>query len=485
MFFFLRFNNKNNSDRRCSVYGSQSRTLDASPLGGGNAPLGFFILQPIKIPESAAAAAWENDGDGGVMRPCTTCSAFRLVLGALLVVALLQLLYLSFLSGLHGRQQRSRYSELFGAAARRPDRPSEADAARLERLRYALSAGGAFDASGQYRVYKNLIRSEAESERPLLALATHASVSNLHHLDSLLGRWRHRLSVAVFAHGRDVGAAAALLYALGVFCPHVRALVDFHLVCGSGEAAGFPERDREQFAGLEDCAGAFGRLEARRDEHRNYAIGANVSYPNNLLRNVARGGVDADYVLVLDVDMAPSADLHRRFADMAARRRPAADEVLVLPAFEIRHAGRLPAAKPELLRLYQVGEVRPFYEELCPRCQAPTDYSRWLNLPGPGAGPLGVAYTLTWADPWEPFYIGARSVPPYDERFRQYGFNRISQSCGVASRRASCMWLGSGSPYSTPRSWFTGASRSRESSTVARMRRTGGIVCSSAASKRA
>ena len=33
-------------------------------------------------------------------------------------------------------------------------------------------------------------------------------------------------------------------------------------------------------------------------------------------------------------------------------------------------------------------------------------------------------------DPWEPFYISLDPISPYyDERFQQYGFNRISQVC--------------------------------------------------------
>ena len=36
-----------------------------------------------------------------------------------------------------------------------------------------------------------------------------------------------------------------------------------------------------------------------------------------------------------------------------------------------------------------------------------------------------------WADPWEPFFIVEKAVMPlYDERFKQYGFNRIQQVCG-------------------------------------------------------
>ncbi|KAL0970131.1 hypothetical protein UPYG_G00237560 [Umbra pygmaea] len=365
------------------------------------------------------------------------CSVFKVVLGALVLVALLQLIYLSFLSKLHGKQQRYRYSELFGRSGKKNVPPEKNS--RKERLRYSLSTGGIFDASGQYRVYKNLIKSDffnnqkpgADASSPHLTLATHTSINNLHHLDSLLERWQNPLSVAIFAHGQDVKFATALVYALSIFCPQIQALVDFHLVCHSGEIANFPEQDREQFAGLEDCDSVFARLEMHRDRYQNYAIGGNgnVSYPNNLLRNVARGGTDANYILVIDIDMVPSADLHQQFLALVTRRKPATDEVFVLPAFEIRHMRKMPATKSELVQLYQVGEVRPFYEELCPRCQAPTNYSQWVNRHSGASGPLDVAYTLSWVDPWEPFYIGSRTVPLYDESFKQYGFNRISQAC--------------------------------------------------------
>ncbi|XP_051567851.1 beta-1,4-glucuronyltransferase 1 isoform X1 [Myxocyprinus asiaticus] len=368
-----------------------------------------------------------------VMHFSKKCSVFKVVLSALLLVALLQLLYLSFISKLHGKQQRYKYSELFGSKKTSHQEKNP----RREHLRYSLSTGGIFDGSGQYRVYKNLIKSDfstnqkpgADPRSHHLALASHTTINNLHHLNSLLERWQNPLSIAIFAHGQDVRFATAFVYALSLFCPQIQALVDFHLVCHSGEMASFPEQDREHFAGLEEkgCIGVFAKLESYRDKYKNYAIGSNVSYPNNLLRNVARSGTDAAYILVIDIDMIPSANLHHQFVTMLMKREPAADEVLVLPAFEIRHTRKMPASKSELVQLYQVGEVRPFYDELCPRCQAPTNYSQWVNLPSKSSGPLEVVYTINWADPWEPFYIGAQSVPLYDENFRQYGFNRISQ----------------------------------------------------------
>ncbi|KAI0214096.1 hypothetical protein LSAT2_000811 [Lamellibrachia satsuma] len=56
-----------------------------------------------------------------------------------------------------------------------------------------------------------------------------------------------------------------------------------------------------------------------------------------------------------------------------------------------------------------------------------TDYDRWQNLKHDSE--LRVSYEVKWQDPWEPFYIAPRTVPVFDERFKQYGFNRISQAC--------------------------------------------------------
>ncbi|NXO53060.1 B4GA1 glucuronyltransferase, partial [Aramus guarauna] len=93
--------------------------------------------------------------------------------------------------------------------------------------------------------------------------------------------------------------------------------------------------------------------------------------------------------------------------------------VFVLPAFEVRTGTRVLGTKTELLQLWNTGDARPFYGTL---------YGRWWALPP--TSHLRVAYEVPWRDPWEPFYVApAHGVPPFDERFLQYGFNRISQAC--------------------------------------------------------
>ncbi|XP_043538506.1 beta-1,4-glucuronyltransferase 1 [Chiloscyllium plagiosum] len=395
--------------------------------------------------------------------PRAPCSCFRALLASLLLVAALQLLYLGLLSAMHGRQQRLRYSRLFQAGGR-PGAALGAGAQGGEsQSREALTLGpGRLDPSGRYRLYRDVSRSPVSREAGdlELSLATHSSLHNLHHLPGLARRWQGPLAVAVFAGPGELSASLQLIHNLEGHCPCLRGRVTFTLVTPSGlpekGVAPEPGGGERQGPGTQDpqvgeppdphpaCRRALAQLRRYSLGRTNYALSAGP-YPNNLLRNAARQALPSRHVLVIDVDMLPSAGLHPGFLRLlddltrSAESGPGADRtVYVVPALEMRHTRRLPQHKAELQQLYQVAEVQPFYAELCPRCQAPTNYSRWINLPAAATaatstsstGPaLRVAYTREWTDPWEPFYISRTTVPPYDERFEQYGFNRISQAC--------------------------------------------------------
>ncbi|KAJ7307458.1 hypothetical protein JRQ81_009478 [Phrynocephalus forsythii] len=341
------------------------------------------------------------------------CSCFQALVAALALVAGLQLLYLGLLSGLHGRDQRSHYyAALFQAGS--PGRPWPWEAHR-ERLRRALASGGSLDAGGQYRIYRDVLRGAWEVEEEEegeggtgssqdVVLATHTSLGNLHHAQQLGERWQGPVSLALFAPGAaDAHLAVGIVEALATLCPPFRQWFRLHLpgLRPAGTARG---------RAPELCQGRCQRL-----------------LPQQPAAQCRPEAVGRHWALVVDMDMVPSQGLREAFLALPRARQEGTPGVYVVPAFEIRHARRIPGTKAELLQLYQVGEIRPFYEELCRRCQAPTNYSHWLNLPA--GGPLRVAYQVEWRDPWEPFYIGASSVPPYDERFKQYGFNRISQAC--------------------------------------------------------
>lgn len=347
--------------------------------------------------------------------PGRRCCPPGALLGALGILALLQLLYLALLGGLPGPPP--------------PPSPHRHRPPPQHHLKEALAGGGQLDASGQYRVYRDLLgpgEGGNEAALPAVLLATHASLGQLGHLRGLAARWGGPMSLAVFAPTPSaVRQAGLLLYALGTRCPHLQ--LHAHLVCPAGHLAALPDLpDPGEFARLRSCAEVHAKLAAAGRGETNYAL-PNASYPNNLLRNVARGAAAGGYALVLDIDMVPSRGLRPAFLALlgAPGGIPGPTGVFVLPAFEIQEGLRPPGTKQELLAMYQAGEARGFYAELCPRCQAPTDYPRWLGLPP--AGTLSVTYTVAWRDPWEPFYLGPAAAPTFDERFRQYGFNRISQ----------------------------------------------------------
>lgn len=89
----------------------------------------------------------------------------------------------------------------------------------------------------------------------------------------------------------------------------------------------------------------------------------------------------------------------------------------------------IPANKTALLDLIRKKLIRPFYYELCYKCQKSTNYEEWQLLGEDSQ--LNAVLEIEYQDPYEPFYIALNSdsLPFYDERFKQYGFNRISNVC--------------------------------------------------------
>jgi hypothetical protein len=98
--------------------------------------------------------------------------------------------------------------------------------------------------------------------------------------------------------------------------------------------------------------------------------------------------------------------------------------------------------------------LQPFYFNLCWKCQRHTRFDQWLGVAsndsrdhmavGGGGTADGASdipsrmYHTPWHEPWEPFYIARTdTVPEFDERFKQYGFNRISQVCAMHMARLS------------------------------------------------
>ena len=266
-----------------------------------------------------------------------------------------------------------------------------------------------------------------------VTLVSQCSVNHLMHIAALSERWKGPISVAVFAiDSQSIEAAVDYLLRLYHCVPSVRQNVSVHLVYPLVQTV----KDLPEFRHVDSrtvqCSDLASPPSQKLVQSRNYAFAKNTKYPNNLLRNLATSNAETEYIFVIDIDMLPSSNLNRDFTEYAekhslTKQTKLLDErtVLVVPAFELQNGVSVPKDKKSLLQLWKRREVRPFYYEMCWRCQKPTDYEAWRNLSHSVA--LSIGYEVEWKDPWEPFYIGPKSIPRYDERFKQYGFNRISQ----------------------------------------------------------
>ena len=337
------------------------------------------------------------------------------------------------------------------------------------------------DKSGTYHIIDNFLTSEhvvLENAHDV-TLVTQCSSNHLHHLAELSERWKGPVSVAVFTFDDDFQRALDLILHHHFCSDGVFKYVTFHLVfpisrtprdVGSSTAAAKAAESRLSCSSQGGSGGGVGGgggggpPGTGKSLFANYAIDG-VEYPHNVLRNLAVNYVQTRYVFVVDVDMVPSEDLRPQFQKLLTRLESEAGSVettgtgtgngngngngtrsgsrtrtkapaaassrtaYVVPSFEVKRGVAVPATKGALLRDWGLWSARPFYSELCAKCQRPTDFERWRDLPR--AQGLRVAYRRPWADPWEPFYIARASLPLYDERFKQYGFNRISQVGGA------------------------------------------------------
>jgi hypothetical protein len=303
------------------------------------------------------------------------------------------------------------------------------------------------DKSGTYHILDNFLTSEhvllGRNEYDV-SIVTQSSSNHLDHLVELSQRWNGPISVSVFTYDDDfINTVTSLVHFH--FCnDNIYRHVSFHLV--------YPiSRTPKQFESLSDlklsCHDYVERKLDSQSSHdgSNYA-NRDLEYPSNVLRNLAINYAQTPYIFVIDIDFLPSSNLRtefQRFMSSSQRSLHGGSDMnktspftvqqhqslsaFVVPAFEMLKSVKAPSKKAELLELWRKGLVRPFYWELCQKCQGQTSYDTWRELGK--EGPVRIGFNVVRNGFWEPFYIAKTSVPLYDERFKQYGYNRVSQVC--------------------------------------------------------
>ena len=362
----------------------------------------------------------------------------RVVGTLVLAIACLQIIHMVLLSHLENKKTQSKRLRMM--------RQLQEDAGSLYMaMRSRLDSTPVLDSSGQYSittyVYQGKELPLAQSSRYQglrqrdVTLISHCSVHLMPHLVELSHSWQGPMSVAIFAPGDQATVAADIILKLYQCLPAFQKYVAIHMVRPlTPNHRTLPENHR--VADTFSCNNVQKDISDTINQQilttQNYALGQ-LDYPNNLLRNVALESSMTEFTMVIDIDMVPSNNLrqelvqflHRSPEGQSSSQHPT---VFIVPAFEIQREVTLPQKKEDLLKLWDLHLVRPFYFEACWKCQKYTDYESWKSLlKSHGDTELTVGYEVEWKDPWEPFYVGPWDAPRYDERFKQYGFNRISQ----------------------------------------------------------
>ncbi|KAK3106012.1 hypothetical protein FSP39_010855 [Pinctada imbricata] len=253
-----------------------------------------------------------------------------------------------------------------------------------------------------------------------VTIATQTTPNHIQALDLLAQRWDGPISVVVYLCVKDVQRA---LYSL---INYRSIMVSFHFVAIDWDVENYSLCEMM----MTTKTGFFNPREKR------------VPYPYSVLRNTAVTSVEEGYVFLTDIDMVPSANLNGLFLEhiknMTNDRNGnknlypfISPEVYklkfstayVIPAFEAVNSLYYARDKKELVSLVKRGFIRQCAIKSCKICQQSTLYNKWLS------NPVNGSYSITLANRYyEPFYILHRSsYPKFDERFKDRGFDRISQ----------------------------------------------------------
>lgn len=295
-------------------------------------------------------------------------------------------------------------------------------------LKY-IEENSVLDSSGQYKVVPFLFRATNLDSINLVkkdvGIVTQTGLKQIIYIHDLSVRWQGLVSVALFIEDSTLESGIDRIILLLECYPAIRFNTSIHLV--------FPlmNRDVNNLETKETHINC--DLLSLPQEPISYSI-PQVAYPVNLLRNVARRYSMTEFIFVIDIDLIPSFNFRSQFLHFLSANNlfldPAINEkvVYVVPIYEMSYGmieNGIPNDKISLIQKLNKNEVRPFYVNVCWKCQKHTDYKSWEKIPMGES--VEAVYEVSWQDPWEPFYVSRFNVPMYDERFKQYGFNRISQ----------------------------------------------------------
>lgn len=279
-----------------------------------------------------------------------------------------------------------------------------------------------------------------------VTLTTQATHEFLQHVPVLCSRWQGPISVAVYAPGTDYAVALdKIAYLRHCDDPCVSANVSWHMVFDRDHAppAAVVVDSSSSAVFLQSWNGSCASDVMGR-EYPQFRKAHKMTYPINVLRNVARRRSRTRYILASDIELYPSANVIPRFLNLVAERwrrnatEARAPQVFVLPIFEVQAKQRPPLTKRVLVEMLRNKTAIFFHKWVCDQCQKFPKREEWIEYVPADDDTLGIL-TTTKRDrtkrSWEPIYIGTNDDPFYGEELTWEGKrDKMSQSYELCLR---------------------------------------------------
>ncbi|KAK5638162.1 hypothetical protein RI129_012457 [Pyrocoelia pectoralis] len=285
----------------------------------------------------------------------------------------------------------------------------------------------------KYWVFKNFV--QAARRYKCDKSVTFTTIGDYLHADNLIvivERWKGPVSVAFHASGEDFFATLrSIAYLRNCQSLAFKKFVTFHIVIDSDH---IPKNIPlyNIYADQFNCSEAapyenVSRTNLYKTKHK-------ITYPINILRNIARESAQTHFVLAADIELYPSLNVIPNFLKMVTKKRDLFNSnsrsVFVLPPFEVRLNETVPMDKTSLVEMYNKKKAIMFHQLACPLCHKIPKLKEWLKLDVKEGLNLFVVTKRTFQYRlWEPFYIGTNDDPFFEERIHwENGRSKMDQN---------------------------------------------------------
>ncbi|KRJ98087.1 beta-1,4-glucuronyltransferase 1 isoform X1 [Drosophila yakuba] len=268
-------------------------------------------------------------------------------------------------------------------------------------------------------------------------------------LEMVVSRWRAPVSFAIHTPGYDLNTTLDAIRYVRNCLPEsdsIKDWVSFHVYFPNRHMPDHVPYDEAEALFYPNICTSVSPPYTRIPPTESYKSRANLTYPINVGRNIARQAANTHFIFACDIELYPSPGFVDQFLDMVARNHSVLPldprqrrRVYPLPVFEIETGVQVPADKDELLTLYRKQQAQVFHLKLCPTCHTIPGQEEWLNRTSKADDQLHVfSKTLRkWKfRAWEPFYVSDNTEPLFDERVTWEGQSnkriQVSDYCSEA-----------------------------------------------------